>query len=162
MRNPIRLAFSLVLLALPAAGRAEPAAPLAVALPDFIAGNPADREIARDISRAIAADLKSSGSITPIYPSADTGKSVDFDRSPSFADWRGSAQALVTGRIALESDGRLRAEFRIWDVATGQPLSGQQYFTSPEQWRAVAHVIADEIHQRLTGKTSHFESNDGK
>jgi TolB protein len=40
-------------------------------------------------------------------------------------------------------------------------LVGQQYFTLPGHWRAVAHIVADEIHQRLTGKTSHFETNDG-
>jgi len=26
---------------------------------------------------------------------------------------------------------RLKAEFRLWDVAAGQQLTGQQYFTSP-------------------------------
>jgi TolB protein len=27
-----------------------------------------------------------------------------------------NAQALVTGRVAREADGRLRAEFRLWDT----------------------------------------------
>ena len=53
---------------------------------------------------------------------------------PRFADWRAiNAQALVTGRITRQSDGRLKAEFRLWDVFAGQQLDGQQYFTDARQ-----------------------------
>jgi TolB protein len=37
-----------------------------------------------------------------------------------FEDWKViNAQALVTGRVTQESDGRLRAEFRLWDSFAG-------------------------------------------
>ena len=35
-----------------------------------------------------------------------------------------------------QADGRLRAEFRLWDVFAGQQMSGQQFFTSPGQLAA--------------------------
>jgi TolB protein len=57
-----------------------------------------------------------------------------------------------------EADGRLRAEFRLWDTFASQQLTGEQFFTSPENWRRVAHIIADAIYQRLTGEKGYFDS----
>ena len=69
-----------------------------------------------------------------------------------------NAQALVTGRITQEADGRLNAEFRLWDIFAGQQLIGQQFFTDPNNWRRVAHIIADAIYERLTGEKGYFDT----
>ena len=77
---------------------------------------------------------------------------------PRFADWRAiNAQALVTGRIT-QGEGRLKAEFRLWDVFAGQQLHGQQYTTTPDNWRRIAHIISDAIYERLTGEKGYFDS----
>jgi TolB protein len=107
----------------------------------------------------IAANLKRSGLFAPIDPAAYIEKVSNVDALPRFADWRTiNAQALVTGRITRQGDGRLKSEFRLWDVASGEQLTGAQYFTAPDIWRRVAHIISDAIYQRLTGDTGYFDS----
>ena len=88
-----------------------------------------------------------------------SSRSSNIDALPRFADWRTiNAQALVTGRITRQADGRLKSEFRLWDVASAEQLTGAQYFTAPDIWRRVAHIISDAIYQRLTGDTGYFDS----
>jgi TolB protein len=133
--------------------------PMPIALPDFVGGTPADAEVARTITQVITADLKRSGLFAPIDPAAYIEKIGNFDAVPRFPDWRViNAQALVTGRITRQNDGRLKAEFRLWDVFAGQQLTGQQYFTTPDIWRRVSHIVADAVYERLTGEKGYFDT----
>jgi TolB protein len=130
-----------------------------IALPDFLAGSPADGEAARGISQIITGNLKRSGLFAPIDHAAFIEKIANTDVAPRFPDWRAiNAQALVTGRIARQADGRLKAEFRLWDVLGGAQLNGQQYFTTPDNFRRIAHIISDSIYERLTGEKGYFDS----
>src|SRR5262252_3998005 len=104
--------------------------PMPIALPDFTGGAGPDGDLARTITQIIAGNLRRSGLFAPIDPAAYIEKVVAIDALPRFPDWRAiSAQALVTGRLTRQPDGRLKAEFRLWDVSAGQQLVGQQYFT---------------------------------
>ncbi|HYI27501.1 MAG TPA: Tol-Pal system beta propeller repeat protein TolB [Bradyrhizobium sp.] len=133
--------------------------PIPIAIPDFVGGGPNDGDAARNVSQVIAANLKRSGLFAPIDPAAYIEKVSNIDALPRFADWRTiNAQALVTGRITRQSDGRLKSEFRLWDVASSEQLTGAQYFTAPDIWRRVAHIISDAIYQRLTGESGYFDS----
>src|SRR5258707_164507 len=50
-----------------------------------------------------------------------TKKTTDSENPPQSQSWKTiNAQALVTGRVTRQGDGRLKAEFRLWDVASGQ------------------------------------------
>ncbi|MGZ3329028.1 MAG: Tol-Pal system protein TolB, partial [Xanthobacteraceae bacterium] len=121
-------------------------APLPIAIPDFVAGSPADAEVGTGVSQVITNNLRRSGLFAPIDQAAFIEKITNIDTAPQFQSWKTiNAQALVTGRMTRQGDGRLKAEFRLWDVASGQQLAGQQYFTSPEYWRRIAHIISDQI-----------------
>jgi len=134
-------------------------APLPIAIPNFNAGTGADNEVSVGVSKVITNNLKRSGLFAPIDQAAFVEKTVNIDAPPNFQNWKTvNAQALVTGRMTRQGDGRLKAEFRLWDVATGQQLAGQQYFTSPEYWRRIAHIISDQIYERLTGEKGYFDS----
>ncbi len=133
--------------------------PMPIALPDFVSGAPAEAETARNVTAIITNNLQRSGLFAPIDPAAFTEKIVNSDAVPRFPDWRViNAQALVTGRITKQGDGRLKAEFRLWDVFAGQQLDGKQYFTAPDNWRRIAHIISDAIYERLTGEKGYFDS----
>jgi TolB protein len=91
--------------------------PMPIALPDFLAGAPAETDIAHNVTGVITNNLQRSGLFAPINPQAFTEKITNSDAVPRFPDWRViNAQALVTGRITKQGDGRLKAEFRLWDV----------------------------------------------
>jgi TolB protein len=78
---------------------------------------------------------------------------------PRFGDWRQiNAQALVAGSTQAQRDGRLKVEFRLWDVFGEVEMTGLAYFTAPDNWRRVAHIIADEIYKRITGESGYFDT----
>ena len=134
-------------------------APLPIAIPNFVAGTPGDGEVGVSVAQVITNNLKRCGLFAPIDPAAFIEKINDIDKAPQFQNWKTiNAQALVTGRMTLQADRRLKAEFRLWDVNTGQQLAGQQYFTSPEYSRRIAHIISDQIYERLTGEKGYFDS----
>jgi TolB protein len=154
-----------VLLPLPAAAQLRldvtqgNVAPLPIAVPDFVGGTPGDTEVARGITQVIAANLRRSGLFAPIDPAAYIEKIVSFDVLPRFPDWRTiNAQGLITGRVTRQGDGRLKVEFRLWDVSSGQQLTGQQYFTTPDNWRRIAHIVSDQVYERLTGEKGYFDT----
>jgi TolB protein len=133
--------------------------PVPIAVTDFLAGSPGDAETARGVSQIISGNLRRSGLFAPIDPAAFLEKITNTDVAPRFADWRAiNAQALVTGRVTRQPDGRLKAEFRLWDVLGGGQQAGQQYFTTPDNYRRIAHIISDAIYERLTGEKGYFDS----
>ncbi|MFG1309584.1 Tol-Pal system beta propeller repeat protein TolB [Xanthobacter tagetidis] len=128
--------------------------PIPIAITDFVG----EVEQGRAISGVIAADLKRSGLFAPIDPKAFVEQISNPD-TPRFQDWRViNAQGLVTGRVARQQDGRFQVIFRLWDVFAGQQLAAQQFVAQPENWRRIAHIIADAIYERLTGEKGYFDT----
>jgi len=133
--------------------------PLPVALPDFIAVDEEFAERGADITRVIANDLASSGLFAPIDQSAYIEDIENIDLRPRFSDWRViNASALLVGRITEQDDGRLLVAFRLWDTRLETQMLGVQYVTAPENWRRVAHKVADAVYQRLTGEEGYFDT----
>lgn len=129
--------------------------PLPIAITDFLSAD----QLGPNITSVIAADLERSGLFAPIDKGAFIEKISNPDAAPRFEDWKViNAQALVTGRITKQPDGRLKAEFRLWDTFGGQQMIGQQFFTTPDNWRRVAHIIADAIYERITGEKGYFDT----
>lgn len=132
--------------------------PLPIAIPAFVAVS-SDVQLGANIASVIAGDLKRSGLFQPLESATFTQAGVDPNQIPNFGSWQAiNAQALVTGGVIMQADGRLRAEFRLWDVLAGQQMTGQQFFTTPDNWRRVAHIIADAIYERLTGEKGYFDT----
>ena len=108
----------------------------------------------------ITADLDRSGLFLPLDPASLHPAAGSRRRGAALRRLAGDQRAGAgrSARVAREPDGRLRVEFRLWDVFAGQQMAGQQFFTSPENWRRVAHIIADAIYERLTGEKGYFDT----
>ncbi|MEW5420397.1 Tol-Pal system protein TolB [Amorphus sp. 3PC139-8] len=132
--------------------------PLPIALPTFGAAG-GESDLARQMTEVITNDLQRSGLFRPIDRQAYVDQSINAASVPNFANWRAiDAQALVAGTLSREGDGRLKAEFRLWDVYAGEQMIGQQFYTQPDNWRRLAHIIADSIYERLTGEKGYFDT----
>ncbi len=115
-------------------------------------------QIGQQIAQVVTADLERSGLFSAIDPRAFINAG-NASVAPQFANWRAvGAQALVTGTAVLEEDGRVRVEFRLWDVLAGSQMTGLRYFTAPRNWRRIAHLISDAIYKRLTGEDGYFDT----
>jgi len=133
--------------------------PMPIAITDLFGSNPNDQTVGANVSRVVSADLERSGLFKPIDPKAFIQTPESLRVQPRFGDWRViNAQALVSGSAETQADGRLRVEFRLWDVYGEQQMTGLAYFTQPENWRRVSHIIADAIYKRLTGEDGYFDS----
>ena len=117
-----------------------------------------DPAAGRNVTQIIASNLQRSGLFAPIDQAAYIEKISTIDTVPRFPDWRQiNAQALVTGRIT-QSEGRLKAEFRLWDVFAGQQLRRPAIQHHADNWRRIAHIISDAIYERMTGEKGYFDS----
>jgi len=128
--------------------------PMPIAIPDFL-GGPQGAQIAG----VVRADLERSGLFKPLDPKSFIDQIKDINTPPNFANWRViNAQGLVTGQASAQPDGRIRADFRLWDVYGGEQMLGLQFTTTPENWRRIAHMISDKIYERITGEKGYFDT----
>jgi TolB protein len=127
--------------------------PLPIAAPAMGGG-----QVGADIAQVIAANLQRSGLFRPLDPASFIERDLNAAVQPRFADWKQiNAQALVNGAVTVEG-GKLRVDFRLWDVFAEQQLLGLQFTSSPENWRRVAHKISDAVYERLTGEKGYFDT----
>ena len=99
--------------------------PLPFAVPTFVAENAGGRAMWRDdITRVIAADLTGTGLFREIPAEAFISRASPASTAPvQYADWKAiNAQALVTGAVSVDGDGRLTVKFRLFDVFSEAPL----------------------------------------
>ncbi|MDH3665184.1 MAG: Tol-Pal system beta propeller repeat protein TolB, partial [Alphaproteobacteria bacterium] len=134
--------------------------PLPIAISEFYGDNPEAVRFGRNIANVVSADLESSGLLRPLDRRAFIQSPEELRNLPRFADWRQiNAQALVTGTV-IAGDGAtdITVEFRLWDVFAGSQMRGLRFSAAEDQWRRVAHRIADAVYQRITGEDGYFDS----
>ncbi|MDX9689953.1 MAG: Tol-Pal system protein TolB [Proteobacteria bacterium] len=167
LQKALALLTLLVAVALPTGAKAEiriditrgVVEPIPVAIPAFYGAGGNEAQFGRDIAKVVSADLVRSGLFSMVDPRSFIQDGDSLLVAPRFADWRVlNAQALVVGRIQTQADGRLKVEFRLWDVFGETQMTGLAYFTIPNNWRRVAHIIADAIYKRLTGEDGYFDT----
>lgn len=133
--------------------------PIPIAIPSFFGASGTESQYGRNIAEVVSNDLVRSGLFSAVDSKAFVQDGDSLLVAPKFADWRVlNTQALVVGKIEQQSDGRLKVEFRLWDVFAEQQMTGLAYFTVPNNWRRVAHIVADAIYKRITGESGYFDT----
>ncbi len=131
-------------------------APIPIAVPEFTGS---DQKLAVDISNIVSNDLARSGLFQALDRGSFLERVLNVNATPRFPDWRAiQSQALVVGNVINGGDGKVTAEYRLWDVATGRQLAGQRFSTAQVNWRRVGHIIADQVYERLTGEKGYFDT----
>ncbi|MBL8538272.1 MAG: Tol-Pal system protein TolB [Hyphomonadaceae bacterium] len=133
--------------------------PMPVAVVDFLGASPAAQQVGGDIAGVVRANLERSALFRPIDRAAFIERIQALEVPPRFADWKViDAQALVVGQVTPLPDGRIRIDFRLYDVFAEQQMTGFSYATTPDNWRRIAHRISDQIYEQLTGERGYFDS----
>jgi TolB protein len=128
--------------------------PIPIAIADF-AG---EGDLGQRVSGIVTNNLSRSGYFVPVEKARFPERPA-FDAPPNFEAWKSTgAQGLVTGRVTRDPSGRLKAEFRLWDLVAGQQIAGQQYFTDPNNWRRVGHIVSDSVYTKITGVGGFFDT----
>ena len=111
-----------------------------------------------DVSEVIAADLQRSGRFAPL-DRKDMIERPTSGEQIRFQDWRYlKSDFIVVGKLAPEGADRYAAQFELFNVLTGQRLTGQRLSTNSNGMRAMAHRIADLIFEQLTGIRGAFST----
>src|SRR6201995_3624435 len=135
------------------------AQPLPIAIPDFLPGGGGDPQAGPNIAGVVRADLERSGLFRLLNQKGFVQHITDINKVPTFTSWRSiTAQGLVTGQVTQQPDGRLLVYFRLWDVFGESQMLGLQFFSTPENWRRIAHMVSDAIYERVTGEKGYFDT----
>lgn len=136
-----------------------------IAIPEMLGSNSniftkiVGRDYGGKIRDVVVADLERSGLFEVIPERSYIEKLPSLDYRPSFVDWQAiKAQAMVQSRIQELPGEKIRVDFRLWDVITEQELTGKTFTSTKENWRRLAHVVADAIYERLTGDKGYFNT----
>ncbi len=113
----------------------------------------------QQIADVVAGDLERSGLFKPIDPRAFVQDLTSLQQAPRFGDWRViNAQMLMKGSLSVMADGKIRAEFRLFDVISERQMEGLAFFGEIQNWRRIAHKISDAIYKRVTGEEGYFDT----
>ena len=164
MMKRVLFVLALVLASVPAQAQLHvdithgQADPMPVAVTDLYSADGAGGQMGSQISKVVTDDLERSGLFRQVDPSSFTQTPQALQSGPRFADWKiTGAQALVAGAVTMQG-GKARVEFRLFDITTGQQIAGMAYTTTSENYRRIAHKIADVIYNRLTGEAGYFDT----
>ncbi len=128
--------------------------PVTIAVTPFIGEEPGDK-----IGSVVSNDFARSIFLLPVNPTAFPEAVANPDVRPNVDAWKTvNAQFVLTGRVLRPDNGHVTAQFRLWDVATGEQVAGEQYTTEKTNARRVGHMISDAVFARVTGEKGFFDS----
>ncbi len=132
-------------------GGAATRMPIAI-LPFSLAVTPGMPSGLSNPAEVVAGDLGRSGYFR-LLDTADVVAPPADPQDLQLAFWKSrGAEAVVIGQVRPRGGDRIEVRFWLYDAVRQTQLSALSYTTSPEGLRAVAHRIADAVHQALLGE----------
>ncbi|EQM67270.1 translocation protein TolB [Aquipseudomonas alcaligenes OT 69] len=132
---------------------ADRAVPVAVVPFGWQGGN----VLPEDMSEIIGNDLRNSGYFEPI-PRQNMISLPTQASEVIYRDWKAlGAQYVLVGSIA-PAGGRLQVQFALFNVATEQQVFAGSVSGSTDQLRDMAHYVADQSFEKLTGVKGAFST----
>ncbi|NQZ53766.1 MAG: Tol-Pal system beta propeller repeat protein TolB [Piscirickettsiaceae bacterium] len=111
-----------------------------------------------DISEVILNDLTRSGRFAPL-PKQDLISEPHQKSEVNFKDWRLlRSEGLLIGKVSSADGETYQVQFQLFDVYKSQQLVGKRYQVPASGLRRLAHQIADQIYQTLTGEIGVFST----
>lgn len=127
--------------------------PLQIAIAPFSGQN------GSEIAGVVSGDLRRSGFFEPLNPNSFVETGLTIANAPNFPQWTAiGAQAVLYGSVTPRPDGRNDFGFRLYDPYRQCQLVSYRFTATPEQWRRIAHKIADVVYQRMTGESGFFDT----
>ena len=107
----------------------------------------------QSVTAIVKADLARSGYFRII----DTGNVMSETSQVNFDEWKAQgADALVAGSVQRLADGRFDVRYRLMDTLKQANLSGFGQLAASDRLRVAAHMIADDIYEKLLGVRGAF------
>lgn len=111
-----------------------------------------------DVAEVVAADLQRSGRFAPLDRKDMIDRPTAGDQI-RFQDWRYlKSDFIAVGKLVPDGADRYSAEFELYNVLTGQRLTGQRLSAATNGLRALSHRISDIIFEQLTGIRGAFST----
>jgi len=109
-----------------------------------------------DIADVMRNDFNRSGKFRALAKS-EIVESPSKGADIRFATWRLLKQDYITvGRISDAGNGLVKVDYELWDVNKQQNLLAQSFTAPVGDLRGVAHQIADQIYEKITGVRGAF------
>ncbi|GIT39905.1 MAG: hypothetical protein Ct9H300mP8_11010 [Gammaproteobacteria bacterium] len=127
--------------------------PTPIAIVPFTSTNPAV-----DVSPVIAFDLVRSGQFAPL----EEENMLSYPSQPEdvyFRDWRIlGMEYLLIGRHLTRVDGDVTVSYHLFDVSAEREVKSGEITASRDRVRDIAHRIADEVYEEITGIRGAFST----
>lgn len=110
----------------------------------------------RAVTDVVRADLERSG----LFNLVDLGLvALPESVRPDLANIRSrGADAVLTGSVIAQADGRFDVRFRLFDTQRQSELGALAIRMAPAQYRNTGHRIADFVYEKLTGQAGYFST----
>ena len=115
-------------------------------------------ELEHILDDVIRNDLARTGRFDPIPPIEFLSFPTTFEQI-KFNDWRLiKVDYVVIGSVSSMGDGSYKVISRLFDAYEQKQIFGNQYMAKASQLRSIAHQIANNVYENVTGSKSSFHS----